>query len=342
MHNCGMHNCYKHVILFFSLCTSLPHLHYYVKKHFVHIHGITLPLPPVSILYLHVSVLCLLFVFNFIIITDLLLLILPHQDSVLHLSLLIVLAYYLNWSASFYSAIFWHLSHLAFAYPSKVILSPMPWTVLGIGWKPSWVMCIPTVFGNCYLFLFCLWYCSPTHVFMASNSLFYYLLLPLLTLLSISISTFQAHDYIYSLVISFTFLAMATSLIFSVIILSWFMSFTNCPFNLLSFCHNHIYLPLFWGGYQLLSIFYFAIIIICSIKMINMVLLCCCLNLLLNALNVTVLVLHFNFSSSFRVFITLSPSWACQFSIIGTMSLTCTLKVFITKWSLLISMLHNS
>ena len=47
---------------------------------FVTLIGIKLPSLPVSILYLHVSILCLIFVFNFAIITDAMLWILKMFD----------------------------------------------------------------------------------------------------------------------------------------------------------------------------------------------------------------------------------------------------------------------
>ena len=52
------------------------------------------------------------------------------------------------------------------------------------------------------------------------------------------------------------------------------------------------------------------------------------LNLLLNTLNIPMLVLHF-FPSSFRICINLSPSWPSQFSIIGTLSLSCILLLLV-------------
>ena len=127
--------------------------------------GIKLPSIPVSILYSHISVLCMHFVFNCAVITDLTLWRLCYQ-----LFFFIVLVYDMNSSSSFSSAILRHLSALTSAYLLDVVNSPPPGTALVMGWTPFWLVCAPQYFQLLFV-SFWSGIVLLLMLFMASNSL---------------------------------------------------------------------------------------------------------------------------------------------------------------------------
>ena len=110
------------------------------KKCLVHPDGIELLSLLVSVLYLHVSISWLLFVFDFTIITDLTLLKLKMTDltmsnsRICNLFVFIILACFMNFSVSY--VIPWHLSAQAFTY---LLSFPTPRTALAICWASLWL-----------------------------------------------------------------------------------------------------------------------------------------------------------------------------------------------------------
>ena len=95
-----------------------------------------------------------------------------------------------------------------------------------------------------WLLLFCLIHCSSGLCFSWHQILYSFCGLDY-CFLGLCASTLLDHANTHSLVPSFAFLIIVSSPIISVMI-SPFMPFTNCSFNLLFLC-THIHLPLFWG-----------------------------------------------------------------------------------------------
>ena len=139
---------------------------------------------PDSILYLHVSVLCLLFFLNFAVITDLMLWILKNFDLTTPvmppLFFFIFLVFVMTCSASFsFCHLFYTCSGLCIPIWSDSFSHTVDSSCHMLNTFLAHVYSCSIY--NCYLFLFCLWYCSFCPCFfMVSNS--FVSLLPLLTL----------------------------------------------------------------------------------------------------------------------------------------------------------------
>ena len=136
--------------------------------------GINLPSLPTSILYLHVFVLWLLFGFNDVIVTDLMLWKLKIFDHVqllfCHLSFLSILVHVITWYAFFSVAISWHLSALAFTHLLKINSSATSSTFHTIDRTSVWFVYLTavstvTLFHLSAYFLCCLWHCSVAYDF---------------------------------------------------------------------------------------------------------------------------------------------------------------------------------
>ena len=144
------------------------------------------------------------------------------------------------------------------------------------------------------------------------------------TFWDLCVSSHLTHANTCLLVIHLSFWLLLISLIISVNISSSFKPFINCSFNHPFLC-IHFHSPLIWGSRSISQYFHFLLLLIYNNVMTKLFLYVVCLNVFLNTLNNSMHILHFLYSSLFRVCTNLGSYQPNQLNII---------RLFLSSWVL--------